>query len=596
MKIIIPQLNPTVGDITGNFRKVINIIEELNHQEKTKKQNQECSIIFFSEMFLTGYPLKDLIFESQIHLQLQDAYQKITEKVSKDIHLFLGTIDSSNFLYGEKFLNSVFYFNDHKIKKKINKTILANHDIFNEKRYFHNDQLKSYKDNIIEINRKKILITICEDLWHECEYDERKQEIPFLKQLDSNSFDFVVNIAASPFTINKKKQRQTLIEKFFQKNQKPLFYINQVGANDSLIFDGSSFAIDKEKVFQLKSFNEEIAFFEINNTENNQLIFSSLPAIKKNKENELKENLINTKNKITENKETENNIFFLQRKISLQNIYSALVLGIKDYFYKSNFQKAIIGLSGGIDSALVTALAVEALGSENLLCVAMPSDFNSKESLRDAEKLTENLKVQLEVIPIQTIYQNYLQSLEKNFSALPFGLAEENLQSRIRGTLLMAMSNKHNYLLLNTGNKSELAVGYCTLYGDMNGALAPIGDLYKSQVFQLSNWISKKFQGFIPDEILTKEPSAELRLDQRDSDSLPDYEILDEILYSLIEQKKTIDEITETKKFGREIILKVIDLIRKNEYKRFQSPPILKINEKSFGEGRMIPIVKSLNF
>ena len=415
-----------------------------------------------------------------------------------------------------------------------------------------------------------------------------------------NEIDAIVNISASPFTHNKHRNRFDAVQTLQKKISKPFLYVNQTGANDSLIFDGYSFVLNQggEIISLAKGFATDRLVMEhkqlFSSSENN--FDSSLCLYEKF------EKKITPKKPIPPLCNTVSNtvdkVFSdLKEKQSVNKYavcFEALVLGLKDYLGKNNFKEVVLGLSGGIDSALIATLAVAALGNEGknkrVKVVAMPSPYNSPESLQDAKNLAKNLNISLDTIEIESIFKNYLSSLSPIFHNTQKDVTEENIQSRIRGTLLMAISNKFNSLLLNTGNKSELAVGYCTLYGDMNGCLSVIGDLYKTEVFALARWINDNTPFQIPENILTKEPSAELSPDQKDSDTLPPYEILDKILYLHLEKKSTVSEIKNKVGVKEELIIDIMQKVKNSEFKRYQSPPILKIAEKSFGEGRLIPL------
>lgn len=438
------------------------------------------------------------------------------------------------------------------IQHLVNKSLLPTYDIFDEYRHFEPNKTFS----VFDFGGKKIAITICEDLWDEQETQnefgrEKLYQLSPLKELSALNPDLVINISASPFSYNQENSRKNILIKNAIKYQLPIVYANQVGAQTELIFDGGSVYLNKKGEIQ-----EELNYFE----EDFRIIDTE----------------ISTQN--------------LQPKTDyIEKIYHALILGIRDYFTKMGFKKATLGLSGGIDSALVLVLAVQALGKENVRVLLMPSRYSSDHSIDDALQLAKNLDIQYEIIPIQPMVDSFEHSLSDVFSNLSSDITEENIQARTRGILLMAISNKFGNILLNTTNKSECAVGYGTLYGDMNGGLSVLGDVYKTDIFKMANWINRDRE-IIPINTIQKPPSAELRPDQKDSDSLPDYEILDQILFDYIELNLSPDEII-AKGFDESTVLKTVKMVNTNEYKRFQAPPILRISSKAFGFGRRMPLV-----
>lgn len=448
-------------------------------------------------------------------------------------------------LDGKNLYNSAFVLQDGSITKVIHKTLLPTYDVFDEYRYFEPNKVFE----IIEIKGVKIALTICEDLWN-MEDDPLYTFCPMDELL---KFDpkLIINIAASPFNFLHAGERKRILKKNALKYQLPVFYVNQIGAQTELIFDGGSLVLDKlgEEVARMKYFEEDFAVYELGN---------------------LKRHL-------------------QPEKTAIEKIHQALLLGLRDYFHKMNFKQAILGLSGGIDSAVVLALAVEALGKENVLSVLMPSVFSSAHSVSDSEQMCTNLQTPFLNLPINPLYEAFLIALQEPFKGLEFNVTEENIQARIRGLLLMAMSNKFGNIVLNTSNKSELAVGYGTLYGDMCGGLSVIGDLYKTTVYELAHHINRENE-IIPLNIINKPPSAELRPGQKDSDSLPDYAILDKILFLYIEKFQSPDQII-AEGFDSALVNRVLKMVNTNEYKRKQFAPILRVSTKAFGLGRRMPIV-----
>jgi NAD+ synthase (glutamine-hydrolysing) len=449
---------------------------------------------------------------------------------------------------GKNLFNSAFFVADGEIKKVINKSLLPTYDVFDEYRYFEPGK----KSEVIEYMGEKFALTICEDLWN-VEDDPLYVSSP-MDELIKDNPSFIVNIAASPFAYDHYEVRKNILEKNALRYKLPILYVNHVGSQTELIFDGGSLAMNSkgEVVNQTKFFEEDFLIVDT------QKINNTIPA-------EIK----------------------LPEKT--ERIYNGLILGIRDYFRKMNFTKATLGLSGGIDSAITFALAVHALGKENVIPVLMPSQFSTMHSVSDAVQLCKNMDVHHELISIFSIYDEYIERLHTLFKNKPFDITEENIQARIRSMLLMALCNKHGYILLNTSDKSELATGYGTLYGDMSGGLSVIGDLYKTDVYALANWLNKNGE-LIPQNIISKPPSAELRPEQKTSDSLPDFDVLDKILYQYIEKFSHPKDIVNLG-FDETTVMKVIRMVNSNEYKRKQLAPVLRVSPKAFGLGRRMPIV-----
>lgn len=545
MKVAIAQLNYHIGNFEQNTDKIISKIKE------AKKENTD--LIVFSELSVCGYPPFDLLERRNFIEKTIQAIDSIAKECI-GIAAIVGA-PSLNKGNGKNLFNSAYFLEDGEIKNVTNKTLLPDYDIFDEYRYFQQNE----DFNIIEFKGHKIALTICEDLWQEQPVDNSFDKTSLYKiipmeELNKLNPDLMINIAASPFAHSKNKIRTEVLAQACIKYNLPLIYVNQTGAHTDLIFDGNSMLINKEGIVikQLEELKEDIQYISTEEI-----------------------------NKLSKVSPREDNY--------IARIHDALVLGIKDYFGKTGFKTATLGLSGGIDSAVVVALAAEALGSENIRVLMLPSQFSSDHSIKDAVDLAENLNIKYDIVPIKDIYDKYENSLKDIFAGTEFNVAEENIQARIRGTLLMGISNKFGNILFNTTNKSEAAVGYGTLYGDMNGGLSVLGDVYKTDVFKLSKFINKDRE-IIPINTIVKPPSAELRPDQKDEDSLPPYDILDDILKLYIEQQLSKEDIIE-KGYASEVVNRVIWLVNSNEYKRFQMAPVLRVCSKAFGTGRKIPLV-----
>ena len=542
MKIAICQFNPIIGDIQGNKRKII---------EGYKKGIQnKVDLVVFPELFLCGYPPLDLVEKKEFRNALQKAVEEIAYQTN-DVGLIFGSItEDEEDNIGTNVYNSAIFCFDGKIKFVQNKTLIPNYDVFDEVRYF--ESAKSV--DVFEFKNEILGISICEDIWNDADYwKHRRYSIDPVKILFDKGATIFINISASPYSYGKRFEKYQMLKKLTTDDKIPLVYACTVGAQTDLIFDGASFCFDNNGRLNLlgKKFEEDFLIFDTN---------ENYPEIQ-NVESSYEEEVI-----------------------------SALILGIKDYANKTGFKKALVGLSGGIDSSLVTYLAVQALGKENVHVVMMPSIYSSKGSIEDSKKLIRNLGISSDEISIQPVVDVALMQLEKSFNNKSEDITEENLQSRVRGLYLMALSNKHGYLLLTTGNKSEIATGYATLYGDMCGALAVIGDVYKTQVYSIANYINRN-EEIIPNEIIQKAPSAELRPNQTDQDSLPPYELLDEILKLYLEEQKEKYEISKI--IGNEeTVKKVLRLVDLNEFKRKQAAPVLRVSKKAFGYGRRFPIVQ----
>ncbi len=548
MKIALAQLNYHVGNFESNTKKIIAAINAA--------KNNAADLIVFSELCVCGYPARDFFeFKEFIGLCEQAAYQ--IASVCTDIACIVGLPTLNLKAHGKELFNTAWFIENGKVKGAVNKALLPNYDVFDEYRYFEPET----DFNCIDFKGHRIALTICEDLWNTIEnplYITRPMD-----KLIEQQPDVMINIAASPFAYNHDEERIDILSNNSKQYKLPLFYVNQVGAQTELIFDGGSLVFNDEGtvIDELPYFKEHIAYYNLDKISGGKSIitFDHRHTIKP------------------------------AHTSDIEQIYQGLLLGIRDYFSKSGFKQAILGLSGGIDSAVVCALAAEALGAQNVMAVLLPSRFSSDHSIADAEALVKNLGCKSETIPIKTVTEAFELALKPQFSNLPFNIAEENIQSRSRAVLLMAMCNKFGYILLNTSNKSEAAVGYGTLYGDMCGGISVLGDVYKTQVYELANYINRAHE-VIPQNSIIKPPSAELRPDQKDSDSLPEYDILDTILMEYIENRKSSSEIIAMG-YDEQVVKRIIKLVNTAEHKRYQTPPILRVSPKAFGMGRRMPIV-----
>ena len=540
MKIAIAQLNVLIGDFAGNCEKMLEKIEQA--------KGANADIICFSELAVCGYPPRDFL-EFDDFIELSNNCLNQLAAASTDIAIIVGAPSKNPELEGKDLFNSAFFMSEGKIQHQINKALLPTYDVFDEYRYFEPET--NFK--VVPFKGKKIAITICEDIWNIGNENPLYRICP-MDELIKQDPDLMINISASPFNFHKAEERIHVCTANVEKYKIPLFYVNHVGAQTELVFDGGSVIMspDGNLFEELPYFKEAFKVFELEEVIKGG---QSKPQV--------------------------------QDKI--KEIHDALILGVKDYFGKLGFKKAILGLSGGIDSAVTAAIAARALGPENVRVVLMPSEFSSDHSVNDAKKLAENFGMPYDIIPIKKCYDAFLETLSPIFKDLPFNITEENLQARSRGVILMALSNKFGNILLNTSNKSEMAVGYGTLYGDMCGGLSVIGDVYKMDVFRLAEFINKD-EVLIPVNTITKPPSAELRPNQLDSDSLPDYEILDEILNQYIEEQKGPKEIIAMG-YDPALVKRILRLVNINEFKRHQTAPVLRVSSKAFGMGRRMPIV-----
>ena len=546
MKIALGQINPTVGDFSGNAAKII--------QFARQARSAGAGLILFPELAVSGYPPHDLVERPSFVTRNRETVERIAAE-TQGIAVICGMVTPAEADSGKKVMNSAALLREGRIEFIQSKMLLPTYDVFDELRNFapaKSQQLFSFCGN-------QMALTICEDAWNDKRFwNKRLYRIDPVEELVRAGGNFVLNISASPFWLGKRELRRDMLAAIAHNQKVPVAMVNQVGGNDSLVFDGSSLVIapDGQVIAQGKSFEEDLIYFD-------------------------SQSLTGDMHTQTIGEEA--------------SAYEALVLGTRDYVHKCGFERAIIGLSGGIDSALTASIAVDALGSENIIGVGMPGPYSSRGSIDDAQQLARNLKIRFELLSIDEIYEAARRTLVPVFTGMPEDVTEENIQSRARGMLLMAMSNKFGALVLSTGNKSELAVGYCTLYGDMVGGLAVISDVPKTLVYRLSAYVNSR-RKVIPEATIEKPPSAELRPDQRDSDSLPPYEVLDEILEDFVEESWSAEQIARAHNFDPDLVRRVIRMVERSEYKRQQAAPGIKISAKAFGYGRRFPIAAKAEF
>ena len=541
MKIAICQLNSIIGNLDYNKNKILDFY--------TKGRDTGADLVICPELSLVGYPPRDLVEKAEFRLAVKDRILEIA-KNTNNVGLIFGAITEDDDLIGTNIHNSAIFCVDGEVKFIQNKSLIPNYDVFDEMRYFE----PARKTDIIVFKGEKLGISVCEDIWNDEDYwYRRRYSIDPIKLLIEKGATILINISASPYSYGKRKQRREMLSLLCKHDNVPLAYVCCTGAQTDLIFDGASMCFNRTGglVKVGKTFEEDFFIFDTN----------------KNKP-----------------------LNILTEGIFEQEALDSLIYGVKEYCSKLNFKNAVIGLSGGIDSSLVTYIAVKAIGQENVHVVLMPSKYSSKGSIIDSKKLIKKLNISYSNVSIQPIVDSFLNNLSQVFDNKIKGITEENLQARIRGVYLMAFANNENYLLLSTGNKSEIAVGYCTLYGDMNGGLAVLADIYKTDVYRIANYINRE-EEIIPLEIINKKASAELKPNQTDQDTLPPYELLDRILRMYLEENKEINEITSL--IGDEKIVKrILRLIDINEFKRNQAPPALRVSRKAFGYGRRFPIVQ----
>jgi NAD+ synthetase len=541
VKIALAQINPTVGDFTGNLEKIIAV--------SRRAATQGARLTVFSELALCGYPPADFLEKPSFLARCRTAVDELalaTRELSTAV--LAGVALPAERESGKPAINAAVLLDGGRLLLEQHKRLLPFYDVFDEQRYFAPAQ----PQKVVELDGLRLAITICEDAWNDKNFWQRRlYTVDPVEELMRQQPAVLINLSSSPFWHGKRALRRQMLSAIARRNGVPVLFSNQVGGNDSLIFDGSSMALNArgELIAQAASFEEDLIVVDPFNA----------PVVSAPEED------------------------------GTEAAYRALVLGTRDYVRKCGFKKALVALSGGIDSALVAAIATEALGAENVLGIGMPSPYSSTGSIDDSRELAANLGIRFEVIPISGLFAEFTRSLEPLFAGTTPDTTEENIQSRIRGSLLMALSNKFSALVLTTGNKSEMAVGYCTLYGDMVGALAVIGDLVKTRVYAVCRWINRGRE-VIPRSILEKPPSAELRPDQKDTDSLPPYEVLDPILEAYVERYETPEQISQANGFPLELVQQVVRLVERSEYKRQQAAPVLKVTSKSFGMGRRFPI------
>lgn len=557
MKIFLAQQNYHIGNFESNTKKIIEAIEE------AKAQNAD--LIVFSELCVCGYPPRDFL-EFNDFINQSYASLDLIKQHADTIGVLVGAPARNPQIQGKDLFNAAFFLYNKEIQAEVHKTLLPTYDVFDEYRYF--EPASSW--NVIEFKGKKLAVTICEDIWNIddnplyllCPMDELAKQNP----------DVMINLSASPFDYLHEEDRKKVIRNNVLKYQLPMVYCNGVGSQTEIVFDGASVVFDKDGNLckNLPAFEEALEFVTLNDDGS---FCETQPQTAP----------INTTGLV------EEHVGILRAGTHIPEIYIALKMGIKDYFSKMGFKEAILGSSGGIDSAVVLAIACDALGKDNVHAVLMPSPYSTSHSVDDAVQLSHNLQNPYDIIKISDLYETFLKELKPFFKDLPFSVAEENIQSRTRGNLLMAIANKFNYILLNTSNKSELSTGYGTLYGDMAGGIGVLGDCYKTQIFELAKYINRNGE-IIPQNIITKPPSAELRPNQKDSDSLPDYDILDRILFQYIEKRRGPAEI-KAQGFDAALVDRTLAMVNKNEYKRNQFCPIIRVSPKAFGVGRRVPIV-----
>jgi NAD+ synthase (glutamine-hydrolysing) len=551
MKIVIAQLNPTIGDLAGNAQQILVAAQQA--------VAQGARLMLTPELSLCGYPPKDLLLQPAFVAAMAHTLAKLAQDLPPELAVLVGTVEPNvrSPQTGEKPLfNSSALLAGGKVQQTFHKRLLPNYDVFDEDRYFES----GLESNVFTLQSAegdlRIGVTICEDIWNdEGFWGKRNYQADPIADLANQNVDLIVNLSASPYSVGKQRIREAILRHASQRYHQAILYANQVGGNDDLIFDGNSFGCNRqgEMICRGKAFETELILVDYHLETQDFISTAQAQPLSDDAE-----------------------------------IWAALVLGVRDYVRKCGFSKVVLGLSGGVDSALVAAIAAAAIGAENVLGILMPSPYSSDHSIKDALDLAENLGIKTQKLPIGDLMKTYDDTFAELFANTEFGLAEENIQSRIRGNLLMAISNKFGHLLISTGNKSEMAVGYCTLYGDMNGGLGAIADVPKTRVYSICEWLNRT-QEIIPSNILTKPPSAELKPGQVDQDSLPPYDVLDNILEQFILEHKSAAEIIAS---GHDAatVQRVIKLVTRAEFKRKQAPPGLKVTDRAFGTGWRMPI------
>ena len=542
MKIALAQINPTVGDFEGNARKILDFVQ--------RATQGGADLILFPELAVCGYPPADLLEKPAFVTRAGEVVEEIAAKTAgSKSAIVCGYVTPARHGTGKRVMNSAALLRNGRVEFVQSKMLLPFYDVFDEQRYFAPAQ----HQRLFSLDGDKAALTICEDAWNDKSFwENRLYNIDPIEELMRGASSLVLNISASPYWHGKRDTRREMLSAIARRHCVPVLMVNQVGGNDSLVFDGSSLALGRngEVIAQAKSFEEDLIFVD------SKAMTGDIHA---------------------------------DSGDEIDAIYRALVLGTRDYVHKCGFSRVLVGLSGGIDSALVAAIAVEALGKENVLALGMPSPYSSQGSIDDSRVLAKNLGIRFEVIPISALFEQYNQALTPLFAGFKPDITEENVQSRVRGNLLMAASNKFNALVLTTGNKSEMSTGYCTLYGDMVGALAVIGDVFKTRVYELCRHLNRERE-IIPNSIIEKAPSAELRPGQKDTDSLPPYEILDPVLEAYVERYETPEGIAQARNLDLELVRRIVKLVERSEYKRQQAAPVLKVTAKAFGMGRRFPI------
>jgi len=549
MKIALAQLNYHIGNFELNVQKIIKTVEEA--------KTSNADIVVFAELAVCGYPARDFLEFDDFLKQCEKAINDIAAH-AHDIAIIVGAPTRNPRIEGKDLFNSAYFLANGKVQQVQHKTLLPTYDIFDEYRYF--EPATEWK--VIEYKNTRIALVVCEDMWN-VGNDNPLYTVCPLDEMMSQKPEMIINISASPFAYDHAAERLAVMRNNTDRYKLPLFYVNHVGAQTDIIFDGASFVIspNSELYDELPYFVESVRVYDV-------------------------ADVIRGRGRDVACNVSTN---YEQPKNKTALIHDALILGLRDYFAKMNLKTAILGLSGGIDSAVVVALAAEALGAQNVRVVLLPSQFSSDHSINDARALAKNLNVQYDIVPIEPMFKSYETALSPHFLGTQFNITEENLQARIRGTILMAFSNKFGNILLNTSNKSEMAVGYGTLYGDMCGGISVLGDVYKTEVYELARYFNRNGE-VIPKSSIEKPPSAELRPNQKDSDSLPDYDILDKLLYQYIERRQGPNEIIAMG-FDAALVHRVLRLVNINEFKRKQTAPVLRVSPKAFGDGRRIPIV-----
>lgn len=596
MKIFLAQQNYHIGNFEENARKIISGID--------KAKTAGADLVVFSELCICGYPPRDFLEFNDFIEQCYASLNTIKQHADT-IGVLVGSPSKNPQREGKELFNSVFFLHEKEIKAEVHKTLLPTYDVFDENRYFE----PAYDWNVISFKGKKLAVTICEDIWNLG--DNPLYRMSPMDKLIAQQPDVMINLSASPYNYAQDIVRKSIVQATVAKYQLPMLYCNTVGSQTEIIFDGGSLVYNQnaELVKELKYFEEDEAVIMLDDllaetSASQKEVFQNENAhniISSNKDTHISEPLTAIAGDLphdhagayyysaTEVGREIDTLAYLTNDKNIDEIYHALILGIRDYFGKMGFKNAILGASGGIDSAVVQTLAVHALGKEHVRVLLMPSEYSSSHSVSDAEALCAKLGNAYDILPIKNVYTSFINTLSPVFKDLPFSIAEENIQSRSRGNLLMAVANKYNYILLNTSNKSELATGYGTLYGDMAGGLSVLGDLYKMQVYALAKYLNRN-EEIIPSNIISKAPSAELRPNQKDSDSLPDYAVLDRVLYQYIELRRGPKEII-AQGYDEKLVSRILKLVNTNEYKRNQFCPIIRVSCKAFGVGRRLPIV-----